>query len=390
MSPPRVDRLSGAQAPRFSFVALVVTRHCNLSCSYCSAGAASVSRQGILSLDTIAREVPPVLASLCGSTVELHLTGGEPLLAGASWLDQALNGLEAAAGRCSRKLRITLQTNGTLLDDDVLAALRSHEVATSLSLDGPPPVNERFRSGTAATLRAHERLRGIGHSPGVIACLTRDSHEHLPSTLAWFEACGMHKVRLNPLLALGRGTVGESLTCRQVHASRLAILDFMLDETHHLRERNVLRVLERYVRHRRHGFTLKQACEGLHCPAGERLVALLPNGRWIPCPRYASHLVETGPTTVTPKRPGAPEWLPWVHALAVLDGGWKACETCPAACICDHGCGACHRGAFHAFAAECHANRLLLEELDRRWQHDAAGLCRLGDYVDVPAAPAAP
>jgi uncharacterized protein len=76
--------------------------------------------------------------------VNIGLHGGEPLLAGAGWLDWFL-------GRARRRLdgtasvRFTLQTNGVLLTPAIADVLVKHGVRVGVSLDGDRTTNDRRR-----------------------------------------------------------------------------------------------------------------------------------------------------------------------------------------------------------------------------------------------------
>jgi uncharacterized protein len=92
--------------------------------------------------------------------VVLH--GGEPLLLPRATLETLLQGLsDRLPTSCSR----SIQTNGTLVDDDLLALCARTNTTLSVSLDGPPKVHNTFRiafdgSGThAGALAGIARIR---------------------------------------------------------------------------------------------------------------------------------------------------------------------------------------------------------------------------------------
>src|SRR5262249_33522283 len=74
-------------------------------------------------------------------TVELH--GGEPLLLGKRRMQALIDRLRSGCGTVH--LRITLQTNGTLLDSEWLQLFARNGVSFGISLDGPPEIADRRR-----------------------------------------------------------------------------------------------------------------------------------------------------------------------------------------------------------------------------------------------------
>jgi uncharacterized protein len=76
------------------------------------------------------------------SSVDVILHGGEPLLAGASWLTE-LTGLFRA--QIPAEVNFTVQTNGTLLHRPMLETLRDLGIGAGVSLDGDAEATGRYR-----------------------------------------------------------------------------------------------------------------------------------------------------------------------------------------------------------------------------------------------------
>lgn len=77
-----------------------------------------------------------------GQDLAIVLHGGEPLLLGHRLLRRLLIGLRRTLGPAST---IALQTNGTLLSEDILDLVAETRTRLSISIDGPQAVNDRFR-----------------------------------------------------------------------------------------------------------------------------------------------------------------------------------------------------------------------------------------------------
>jgi uncharacterized protein len=159
------------------FRQFVVKLHsrCNLACRYCYVFAMA---------DRTWRDAPRVIdratVAAVAARIAEHVTrhrldsvdvvfhGGEPLLAGPELLDHAAGTLRRTV---PATVNLSVQTNGILLDEQVLAVLHRHEVRVGVSLDGPAEVNDRhrvFASGAgshAAVAAALTLLRRPEHAP---------------------------------------------------------------------------------------------------------------------------------------------------------------------------------------------------------------------------------
>jgi len=131
-------------------VLIKVASRCNINCSYCYVyNQGDTGWQGMpkhMSLNTV-RDVLKQLAMLyedqqCPFAVVLH--GGEPLLLPRKVLEVLLEGLaDRLPAACSR----SIQTNGMLIDDDLLDLCLRTNTTLSVSLDGPADVHDAFRIG---------------------------------------------------------------------------------------------------------------------------------------------------------------------------------------------------------------------------------------------------
>ena len=120
---------------------------CNLDCSYCYylskedlyLGSAFRMTDEILEAFTRdyirAQSVPEVVFSW---------QGGEPLLMGLDFFRRAVE-FQAENSRPGVRISNTIQTNGTLLDDDWCRFFRGHEFLVGLSLDGPARLHDAYR-----------------------------------------------------------------------------------------------------------------------------------------------------------------------------------------------------------------------------------------------------
>ncbi len=182
-------------------LSLTLTHACNLACSYCYMGE---HHAGTMTWSTAARALELALAEAGGGgALDLGFFGGEPLLERALLLRIARQA-RSLAGAAGVALRMQVTTNGTLLDDALVAELKSLDIVTTLSLDGTREAHEatRPRSGGQssydAALRGLAALRGIGWLSDVVAVTAPANVEHLAASVAALREAGATRIHLNP------------------------------------------------------------------------------------------------------------------------------------------------------------------------------------------------
>lgn len=165
---------------RLSALIVKVASRCNLNCSYCylyNHEDATYRHQPRFMAEEVfaaAMERARDYLERSGTAppISIILHGGEPTLAGAKRLDAYCRIARATLGE--RLGTLAMQTNATLLDDEILSVLISHDVAIGISMDGPGPVHNAarvFRNGRTSyeqTLAGIARLKAAGLAPHVL------------------------------------------------------------------------------------------------------------------------------------------------------------------------------------------------------------------------------
>jgi uncharacterized protein len=152
-------------------VVLKIASRCNLNCSYCyvyNKGDDSWRTRPVFMSEQIFDTALERIRTHCLRSLQRSVTitfhGGEPCLAGVEnfdrWCRKARRGLADIT-----KVRLCLQTNGTLLNDQWASLLKEHKVETAISLDGPKAINDaqrvdhQGRGSYDAIVRGLESLR---------------------------------------------------------------------------------------------------------------------------------------------------------------------------------------------------------------------------------------
>lgn len=136
--------------PPLSIMIKPASSLCNLRCKYCFYCDVSSQREdfsfGVMKEETAERLIKSALSFADGESVAFAFQGGEPLMAG---MDYFRNFCETVKNKNIKNSRIfySIQTNGTLVDDDWARFFRENEFLVGLSLDGDYEGN-KFRVDT--------------------------------------------------------------------------------------------------------------------------------------------------------------------------------------------------------------------------------------------------
>ena len=137
---------------------------CNLDCEYCF----FLSKDQLYP-DGVFRMDPEVHAAYVGQLLAAHdgadevvvaFQGGEPTLMGLDFMRRTLE-LEEQLRRPGQRVLNTLQTNGTLLDDEWGAFLAEHDFLVGLSIDGPREMHDAYRVDKGGKPTFDRVLRGL-------------------------------------------------------------------------------------------------------------------------------------------------------------------------------------------------------------------------------------
>ena len=182
-------------APALQFT-LKVTSRCNLACTYCYVyfkGDETWRDQPRIMGEEVFEQSVVRIREHClavGQDVaDVVFHGGEPCLIGvdrfARWCDRLEEALAGVA-----RLRLTIQTNGTLVDDAWARVFAEHGVIVGVSVDGPEVVHDSARVDHAGrgshqrVLAGIDRLLEAGIGLNVLSVINLDEdpldvHRHL-------------------------------------------------------------------------------------------------------------------------------------------------------------------------------------------------------------------
>ncbi|MEW6777619.1 MAG: radical SAM protein [Bdellovibrionota bacterium] len=186
-----------------------LTRTCNLRCIHCYSDSESKRYSGELSTD----EAKAVIDDLAGFNIPaLLLSGGEPLVRHDFW--------ELVPYAREKGLRLTLSTNGTLIDLPTAKKLKEAGFTyVGISLDGIGATNDFFRGKEGAfdaAVRGFRNCKEAGQRVGLRLTLTRHNYNHLDQIFDFIEQENIQRACFYHLVYSGRG--GGLRECDLTHA----------------------------------------------------------------------------------------------------------------------------------------------------------------------------
>lgn len=178
----------GVNMYRIQHMYILPTAACNFRCKYCFVEDDSRHLNPCYMDTTTAELAATVFAKLSKESEKPSVTfyGGEPLLNPKATFSalRSLRRIEAE-GEFLKGVRISIVTNGSLIDAEAISVFRETKPAISVSIDGPKMLHDTFRvdkygKGTFdAALAGYKNLQDAGLKPGISCTLNGSTIGHI-------------------------------------------------------------------------------------------------------------------------------------------------------------------------------------------------------------------
>ncbi len=187
----------------------VVSLRCEHSCPYCQVSRVSTDKARYdMSPETASRALDLVFRSPAPE-VKIEFQGGEPLL-NFERIRQIVEEAETRGAASRKSLEFVVCSNLTLLNDEILGYLQTHNVLVSTSLDGPAFLHNanRPRAGNNSHELAVRGIRRVREALGeekvsALMTTTRLSLQHPHEIINEYISNGFHSVFLRPISPYG-------------------------------------------------------------------------------------------------------------------------------------------------------------------------------------------
>jgi uncharacterized protein len=170
MQPPEAMTPSPAVPPRpknappaFHLLAKPTGAACNLDCAYCFFLDKEVLYPGSkfrMSDSLLEQYIRQLIESHQTDELNIAWQGGEPTLMGLDFFRRAMALVEKYRRPGTRFLH-TIQTNGTLLDDEWAAFFKEHDFLIGISIDGPRQLHDVYRVDKGGKPTFDKVMRGL-------------------------------------------------------------------------------------------------------------------------------------------------------------------------------------------------------------------------------------
>jgi len=151
-----------AQTLTFHVLAKPTGAICNLDCKYCFFLSKEMLYPGDrfrMSDELLQAYIRQLLQAQPLGEVNIAWQGGEPTLMGIDFFRRAIEYVERYR-KPSQNILHTMQTNGTLLDDEWCAFFKQHNFLIGLSVDGPKQMHDAYRVNKRGAGSFDDVMRG--------------------------------------------------------------------------------------------------------------------------------------------------------------------------------------------------------------------------------------
>lgn len=194
-------------------IILKVIGSCNLGCSYCY-DYNQVRFSKTMDLE-MARKAIDGVWDRSADMLNVLFHGGEPMMA-RDLIFALVPEIHERAQAAGKEVLFSIQTNGTLLDEEWCSLFRQYDFSVGVSLDGPAELNDRFRTNHAGRgtydrivdlLRKHDLISKIG----ILTTVTSHNVDKLLDIALYFQEMGVEVWGTTVFQSAGRGAGQEDL-----------------------------------------------------------------------------------------------------------------------------------------------------------------------------------
>ncbi len=183
--------------------------NCNLDCEYCYYKYKDYlypSENHKMSLKMLKKFTIHYLRSRKQGEVVFGWQGGEPTLLGLDFFKKAIS-YQKKYGKKGINILNTLQTNGTLLNNEWGKFLHDNEFLVGISIDGPPKYHDFYRKDHKGKKSSPQVIRGLKYLKkhnveyNILACVHEANQDHPLEVYKYFrDELGVDFIQFIPIV----------------------------------------------------------------------------------------------------------------------------------------------------------------------------------------------
>lgn len=258
---------------------LKITLACNLKCVYCYSNA-GIDQSSHMSPETAHKVVDEYVRLNPNKSISVVLHGGEPLIN-----FKLIKDLVEYSKKYDNKVIISIQTNASMVTDEIAEFIKNNNIQVGVSLDGPAPfqntarVLQNGKGSLDQTLRGIRILQKHGVLFGVLGVMTSNVAEHIDEVLDFYLANNIYSFSFIPLMKVGRGGNDSSLyvTGEQIFKAYKRIYERVVENNTHNQEK----IHERTLADMASSLFANEntfMCSQIPCGAGKNMLGFSNNG----------------------------------------------------------------------------------------------------------------
>lgn len=313
---------------------LHLAQDCNMGCSYCYAGEGQYGGPQKAMDKATAEQALDHLMETGDEKVHVTFFGGEPLL-NYPVMQHAIEVGLAKAKAAGKRITYSFTTNGSLLTADRVDWLAAHKVGVSVSLDGPPEMQDArrpFKGGKGSSQAVVPKIEMLlaRHKTRPIGARVTLTHGHADAIriFEYLHGLGFAEVGLSPVTSDDPAIYLSDDETRQLLADMAVLADRTVEaalRNEYLGFSNVINLWQELHAARRKAYA---------CGAGLGMLSVSVDGVFAPCHRFnGDQDLVFGNLTDGADRAMQDQFLKDVH----LDNK-PGCKTCFAQTLCGGGC----------------------------------------------------
>lgn len=168
-----------------------VTRGCNLRCSYCYVFNKDKFIGEFMPFDLYTKILERVFSETrygnlleegedrVQDAINIVFHGGEPTSIGKENFMRYAKIAHQLARRYNKVLNLSIQTNGTLIDDEWIAMFRKYKVSPGISLDGFLDQSDSERNAGGKLIETLLRMKGANMIDSVLMVLHKSNYKNI-------------------------------------------------------------------------------------------------------------------------------------------------------------------------------------------------------------------
>ncbi|MFA5443523.1 MAG: anaerobic sulfatase maturase [Bacteroidales bacterium] len=181
---------------------------CNLDCTYCyyldkkKLYTGDIARMDIELLEKFTEQY--ITANLRADEISFCWHGGEPLLAGLDFFKKAVS-LQKKYNP-GKQISNSLQTNGTIINQDWVEFFRENNFLVGVSIDGPQAIHDSYRQSKRGQGTFTEVLKGIemmykgGVQYNTLTTVNNVNQDHGREIYLFLKSIGSYHMQFLPVL----------------------------------------------------------------------------------------------------------------------------------------------------------------------------------------------